>query len=133
MATDTKGDAERHSQNLEACTVISRYWEFQAERDYPSMTASFARDAVLIDPILGAIEGRDAISDYIDKVKIEIDRIEAVFSLSEVAGSGDVAWAQWTVTTTRGQRKGCGIYRVRDGEITYYRDYMNSKEFEGRG
>ena len=125
MATDTKGDAERRSESIGARAVVSRYWSFQADRDYPAMAATFARDAVLIDPILGPIEGRDAISDYIDKVRIELDRIEAVFCLSEVAGSGDVAWAQWTVTTSRGERKGCGIYRVHNGEITYYRDYLD--------
>jgi len=27
--------------------------------------------------------------------------------------------------TPRGEIEGCGLYKVRDGKLTYYRDYMN--------
>ena len=39
---------------------------------------------------------------------------------------GEVAWAQWVARTPEGNIDGCGLYRVRDGLLTYYKDYMNA-------
>lgn len=47
------------------------------------------------------------------------------FRVLEIAGAGEVAWAQWIAETPRGEVNGCGLYRVRNGRLAYYRDYMN--------
>ena len=47
------------------------------------------------------------------------------FRLVELAGDGGTGWAQWEADTPDGVRSGVGVYRVRDGKVTYYRDYMN--------
>lgn len=48
------------------------------------------------------------------------------FVVREIDGGGDVAWAQWTAKTPADEIDGCGLYRVRDGLMTYYKDYMNA-------
>ena len=49
----------------------------------------------------------------------------AVFRLVELAGDNETAWAQWEATTNKGTRQGVGVYRVRNGQLVYYKDYMN--------
>jgi limonene-1,2-epoxide hydrolase len=60
-----------------------------------------------------------------EKMNDEMAARGASFRLVEAAGDEETAWAQWEATTSAGVRAGVGIYRVRDGRITYYRDYMN--------
>jgi limonene-1,2-epoxide hydrolase len=33
--------------------------------------------------------------------------------------------------TPNGRIEGCGLYRVRDGLMTYYKDYMNAPASDG--
>ncbi|MCS5583831.1 MAG: hypothetical protein NZ777_09975 [Pseudomonadales bacterium] len=39
---------------------------------------------------------------------------------------GEVAWAHWVAKTPAGDIAGCGLYKVRDGLMTCYKDYMNA-------
>ena len=55
----------------------------------------------------------------------EMAKAGASFRLVELAGDDTTAWAQWEATTNKGVRQGVGVYRVSNGRLTYYKDYMN--------
>ena len=84
-----------------------------------------ADDAELVDPIYGTFVGGEAIAGFMQKMNTEMAKIGASFRLVELAGDDETAWAQWEAITNRGTRTGVGVYRVRNGQLTYYRDYMN--------
>ncbi len=110
----------------DAHDTIAEFWRIQDGGDYARTAELFAEDAVLVDPIFGTFEGRDAILEFMSRMNTEMAARGASFRLVELAGDDETAWAQWTATTSDGARHGVGVYRVRDGEITYYRDYMNA-------
>ena len=88
----------------------------------------FAEDAVLTDPKWGTYEGREAIRGIMETMNREMGERQIDFIANEIAGGGEIAWAQWTARTPAGNIEGCGVYRVRDGLLTYYKDYMNAAE-----
>ena len=108
-----------------ALETIELFWKTQDDRDYSRLSELFADDAVLVDPIYGTYEGREAIAAFMEKMNAEMGGQQIEFDLVEAAGDGEVAWAQWQARTPAGVRQGVGIYRVRDGLLTYYKDYMN--------
>ena len=111
----------------DAYDTLQRFWDLQNSRDYTTVVELFADDAVLVDPIFGTFEGREAIGAFMAKMNVEMGKLDAAFDLVELSGGGDTAWAQWRVTTNdKPPREGVGVYRVRNGQITYYRDYMNA-------
>jgi ketosteroid isomerase-like protein len=109
----------------EALDTITRFWRIQDGGDYSLLSPLFADDAVLEDPVFGTFTGGPAIAGFMEKMNVEMAARGASFRLVDVAGDDETAWAQWEATTSAGTRTGVGIYRVRDGKITYYRDYMN--------
>ena len=109
----------------DAAETLRRFWEIQDGGDYSRLSELFSDDAVLVDPIFGTFHGAEAIAGFMTKMNAEMGKAGASFRLVELAGSGDVAWCQWEATTKQGHRTGVGIYRTRDGRITYYRDYVN--------
>jgi steroid Delta-isomerase len=109
----------------DAYDTIKRFWEIQDAGDYAALSSLFADDAELVDPIYGTFVGGDAISGFFAKMNIEMEKAGASFRLVELAGDDETAWAQWEATTKKGPRQGVGVYRVRDGLLTYYKDYMN--------
>ena len=112
----------------DAYDTIERFWRIQDEGDYTATAALFAEDALFVDPVYGTFEGRDAIAAFMQKMNAAVGAINGVFTLVELAGGDDSAWAQWHFESDHGPRDGVGVYRVRDGQITYYRDYMNPAE-----
>jgi ketosteroid isomerase-like protein len=109
----------------DAYDTIKRFWEIQDDGDYSKLSGLFADDAVLVDPIFGTFTGAEAIAAFMEKMNVEMKARGASFRLVELAGDDETAWAQWEATTSAGDRQGVGVYRVRDGKLTYYRDYMN--------
>ena len=106
--------------------TIERFWEIQNSRDYTQLVPLFTEDAVVVDPFYGRFEGREAIAGFLAKmVEVMADQ-KTHFEVEEIAGDGEVAWAQWVAVTPDGRVPGCGLYRVRDGKLVYYRDYMMS-------
>ena len=112
----------------DAHDTIAEFWRIQDEGDYSKTAELFAEDAVLVDPVFGTFEGRDAIVEFMARMNAEMARRGASFELVELAGDDHIAWAQWRATTASGPREGVGVYRVADGRITYYRDYMNAPD-----
>ena len=109
-----------------ALETIQLFWELQDSRDYTRTVALFAEDAVLEDPFFGKFEGKEAIGEFMARMNNEMSERDIHFTVKEIAGGGEVAWAQWVAHTPRGEIEGCGLYRVVNGEMTYYRDYMNA-------
>ena len=106
--------------------IIETSWRIQDEGDYTKVVDLFAEDAVLVDPFFGTFEGKAAIGEFMKKMNAEMGARQTSFVVREIDGGGDVAWAQWTAKTPAGEIDGCGLYRVRDGLMTYYKDYMNA-------
>ncbi|MBT5052745.1 MAG: nuclear transport factor 2 family protein [Gammaproteobacteria bacterium] len=106
--------------------IIETFWRIQDEGDYTKVVSLFAEDAVLVDPFFGTFEGKAAIGEFMKKMNAEMGAQQTSFVVREIDGGGDVAWAQWTAKTPAGEIEGCGLYRVRDGLMTYYKDYMNA-------
>ena len=106
--------------------IIETFWRIQDEGDYTKVVDLFAEDAVLVDPFFGTFEGKTAIGEFMKKMNAEMGARQTSFVVREIDGGGDVAWAQWTAKTQAGEIDGCGMYRVRDGLMTYYKDYMNA-------
>lgn len=110
----------------DAYDVLQRFWTIQDDGDYSQLVELFAEDAELVDPVFGTFSGREAIGAFMSKMNREMAKRGASFRLLELAAEGETAWAQWEATTSAGIRHGVGVYRVRDGLLTYYRDYMNA-------
>ena len=111
-----------------AIEIIETFWRIQDEGDYTKVVDLFAEDAVLVDPFFGTFEGKAAIGEFMKTMKAEMGARQTSFVVREIDGGGDVAWAQWTAKTPAGEIDGCGLYRVRDGLMTYYKDYMNAPD-----
>lgn len=109
----------------DADDTLRRFWRIQDAHDYGALAELFADDAVFVDPAFGTFEGRAAIAEFLDRVTSEMADRETTFRLVELAGEDESAWARWEAVSPAGVRSGVGIYRVRDGLITYYRDYMD--------
>jgi ketosteroid isomerase-like protein len=109
----------------DALTTLRRFWDIQDGHDYRELVELFADDAVLVDPVYGTFEGREAIRGFMERVTADMADRAVTFRLVELAGDEETAWAQWQATTPAGVFDGVGVYRVRDGRLTYYRDYMD--------
>ena len=108
--------------------TIERFWEIQNGGDYTQVVPLFADDAVVVDPFYGTFTGREEIAGFMAKMVEVMRSSDTRFTVQEIGGGGEVAWAQWIAHTPRGDIPGCGLYRVRDGLMTYYKDYMNAPE-----
>jgi steroid Delta-isomerase len=115
----------------DAYNTIQRFWEIQDQGDYAPLAALFADDAEVVDPVYGTFVGGEAIAGFFTMMNSEMAKAGATFQLVELSGDDETAWAQWAVKTKNDDgsdrvRNGVGVYRVRDGRLTYYKDYMNS-------
>ena len=108
--------------------IIETFWKIQDEGDYTKVVDLFSSDAILVDPFFGTFEGKIEIAGFMKKMNEEMASRETSFVVREIDGGGDVAWAQWTAKTPNGDIEGCGLYRVKDGMLTYYKDYMNAPQ-----
>ena len=75
--------------------TIELFWKTQDDRDYTRLVELFAEDAVVVDPIYGTFEGRDAIAAFMAKMNEEMGGQNIEFDLIECSGGGETAWAQW--------------------------------------
>lgn len=108
--------------------TIEEFWSRQNSGDYTQVVDLFAEDALLEDPFFGRFEGKTAIAGFMAKMVTEMAERKTRFTVKEIAGGEEVAWARWIAHTPDGDVEGCGLYRVVDGMMTYYCDYMNARE-----
>ncbi len=106
--------------------IIEKYWETQNEGDYTKVVDLFSDDAILEDPIYGKFEGKKEIAKFMQKMTNEMGARNISFIAKDIDGDGEVAWAQWTAITPDGKMEGCGLYRVKNEKMVYYKDYMNA-------
>ena len=109
----------------EAQRAIEEFWRIQDEGDYTKLAPLFAEDALLEDPIWGRYEGRDAILSFMTTMVKEMGERKIHFSVDEICGDDHAVWARWTMHSPEGSRGGVGIYKVANGQLAYYRDYMD--------
>lgn len=110
----------------DAYDTLRRFWDLQEGGDYTRVSHLFAEDAVLVDPMFGTFTGGPAITEFMERMNTEMAALGVSFRLIDLAGDDEVAWAEWEAVTAGRPRRGVGIYRVRDGRITYYRDYVQA-------
>lgn len=109
----------------QAADVITNFWTTQDKGDYTATVQLFAEDALFEDPVYGTFEGRDAIAGFMQKMNRVMAEQKTHFEVTHIAGDDAVAWAQWIAKTPNGDIHGCGLYKVANGKITYYKDYMD--------
>ena len=109
----------------EAQRVIKQFWKTQDAGDYTRLAPLFAEDALLEDPIWGRYEGREAILGFMTTMVAEMGERKIHFTVDEICGDDHAVWARWTMHSPAGARSGVGIYKVNDGQLTYYRDYID--------
>ena len=109
----------------QAQRVIEKFWQIQDDGDYTKLAPLFAENAILEDPIWGTYRGRDAILSFMTKMVDEMSDRQVHFTADEIYGDDHAVWARWTMHSPEGDRGGVGIYKVKDGKLTYYRDYMD--------
>lgn len=110
------GDAQR---------TIEEFWRIQDSGEYTRLVDLFAEDALVEDPVWGNHRGREAIMGFMTTMVKEMGERKIRFTLDEVCGDDHACWTRWTMHSPAGSRGGCGIYKVSDGKLTYYRDYMD--------
>jgi len=108
--------------------VIEQFWRVQDSGDYTRLVELFAEDGVIEDPVWGTYRGREEIGGFMAKMVEVMGERGIHFVADEIAGDDEIAWARWTMVSPEGRRGGVGIYRVRGGELSYYRDYMDPAE-----
>jgi limonene-1,2-epoxide hydrolase len=114
----------------QAQQIIEKFWDIQNAGDYTKLAPLFAEDALLEDPIWGRYEGREAILGFMTTMVAEMRERKISFTVDEICGDDHAVWARWTMHSPAGARSGVGIYKVKDGQLTYYRDYIDP-ETEG--
>ena len=115
----------------EARRVVEEFWRIQGEGDYTKLVHLFAQDSLLEDPIFGRFEGRDAILGFMTKMVVEMKERKVHFTVDEICGDDHAAWARWTMHMAgTAPRSGAGIYKVKSGKMTYYRDYLDPPSAE---
>ena len=112
----------------QAQDLIAHFWKVQDSGDYTRLVELFAEDAVVEDPVWGTYRGREAIRRFMTTMVKEMGERKIHFTLDEVFGDDHAAWSRWTMHSPAGSRGGCGIYKVAQGKLTYYRDYMDPVE-----
>jgi len=113
----------------DAFDTIKNFWTIQDSGDYSKLGDLFTEDAIVEDPVYGTFRGREAITEFMTKMVDEMGKAGVHFVADEIAGDNETAWCQWTAVYSTGKRRaGVGIYKVRDGKLSYYRDYMNAEE-----
>jgi len=109
-----------------AVEVIKKFWEIQDEGDYTKVIDLFSEDALFEDPVYGNFNGKAEILEFMKKMNKEMSSRNITFRAIKIDGGGDIAWTQWIADTPEGEIEGCGLYKVENGLMTYYKDYMNA-------
>jgi steroid delta-isomerase len=110
----------------DAAAVIQQFWEIQDAGDYTALTRLFADDAILVDPFIGEIHGNVAVGQYMQKMNEQVGAQDGRFERIDVVTGGEAAWTSWNWITKDGTANGVTVYKIKDGKIAYYRDYMGS-------
>lgn len=109
----------------DAQQTIERFWKTQDSGDYTQLIDLFAEDALVEDPVWGTFKGREAIMGFMTTMVKEMGERKIHFTVDEIYGDDHACWARWTMHSPGGSQGGVGIYKVANGRLTYYRDYLD--------
>lgn len=110
----------------DAKAVIQDFWDIQDDGgDYTRLVELYADDAVLVDPFFGTINGKQAIGEYMQKMVELAGQSGGRFERQDICADGEAAWVRWDWIMPERTTDGVTIYKVRDGKIVYYRDYVS--------
>ena len=114
---------------LTARELIEQFWEIQNAGDYTRLIELFADDAVLEDPLYGTITGKKNIAEFMQTMYEATAELQVHFEAREICADNSAAWCKWEAVMPGQTIEGCGIYRVLDGKLAYYRDYYDASAF----
>ena len=115
----------------EAEALIKRQARAWEHADSDAVVADFAPDGILISPS-GRWQGHDSLRNGIESFFAEARDIQV--AVTRVLIDGDQGAVEWTWSETRlstGRRHSADdaiIFTVRDGKITYWREYIDAGE-----
>ena len=111
----------------DAKAVIGQFWDIQDDGgDYTRLIDLYADDAVLVDPFFGTINGKSAIGDYMKKMVELAGESGGRFERIDLCADGETAWVKWNWIMPDRTTDGVTIYRVRDGKIVFYQDFLST-------
>ncbi|MCX2982010.1 nuclear transport factor 2 family protein [Halieaceae bacterium IMCC14734] len=110
--------------------LIEQFWEIQNAGDYTRLIELFSDDAVLEDPLYGTVVGKKNIAVFMQTMNEATAEQQVHFEAREICGGTDAAWCKWEAMMPDRSVEGCGIYKVADGKLTYYRDYYDTSAFK---
>lgn len=116
--------------------VLRRYLDALAAGDLAAIASSFAEDAAWhlhgTLPLSGTKHGREAIMAFLTSAGSLYQPGTQQFSFGEITAEGDRAVLEWRVRGTASatgkayDNEYCALFRVRDGQITEVREYLDS-------
>lgn len=111
-----------------AKALAETFWDIQMNGSHAELLPLFAEDAVFEDPAIGRVEGKPAIA----KLLAHLDKLFAdsppQFEVREIAGGETVAWSRWVWKRPQNDVEGVGLYEVKHGLFTSYRDIFEVPE-----
>jgi steroid Delta-isomerase len=117
-----------------AVDIIKRFGAVEDDQRYTRLVELFADDAVYYDPFFGPQRGKEAIHGFMTEMEKFVPASGAYFDEWEVHADTDTGWARWTMWAngadgTKLPVKGQSIYRLRDGQVTFVTDYLDSRDY----
>ena len=109
---------------------IRAYWAIiEKDQNYAALAEFYLPESVLIDPVYGPFEGYDAIKAFLEKVTADMSELDISFTVTEVAGEGDIGWSRWLFKLPDGvEKEGVSLYRFKGDKILYQHDYIGTHE-----
>lgn len=108
-----------------AAMTVALFWKLQTSARYGELASLFADDAVFTDQVYGSFVGRDAVSEYLKRMEVEMPESGTTFRLVDFAGDSSVAWSQWICDMPGGSIPGWTLHTLREGQITLDADYFD--------
>ena len=108
--------------------LAEKFWDIQINGSHSDLLPLFAEDAVFEDPAIGRVEGKPAIEKLLHHLDKLFGDNPPQFEVLEIAGEEEVAWSRWVWKRPQGDVEGVGLYRVKDGLFTSYRDVFQVPE-----
>ncbi len=117
----------------EAHAFFDRRLRAWVDEDVDAYLACWAPDMVFSSPVHTELRGRDAYAELIRRSAAATRPLR--FEIRHLAANGDVVLAEWTMAIERradGKQltwDGASACEIRDGAITWWREYWNPAAF----
>lgn len=117
-----------------ALTTLQNFRTVEKNQNYQDLADVFAVDAVYYDPIAGVQRGRDEIRSFLGRMAQVIPDSGTRFDNWHIEADTHVGWADWDLVApgvdgVEVAVPGQSLYRLRDGEITFAADYLDTRAY----